>query len=187
MTLPAADIGAVADRHRRDQRRIRADEDAGADLGAVLGEAVIVAGDGAGADIGFGADAGIADIGEMVGLGAGARSSAFLISTKLPIWASAPISAPGLSRAKGPMLGAFATRCARLSICEKARMVTSSSMIDAGAEDDMRLDSDIAADPGVGTEKDGFGRDERGAARHGGFAVALLDGGFDAGAAGRGC
>ena len=47
-----ADERAVADRHRRDQRRIRADERAGADLGMVLGEAVVVAGDRAGADVG---------------------------------------------------------------------------------------------------------------------------------------
>jgi hypothetical protein len=36
----------------------------------VLEEAVIVAGDGAGAEIGVGADMGVADIGEMVDLGA---------------------------------------------------------------------------------------------------------------------
>ena len=52
MTLPERDIGAVADRHRRDQRAVRADEGAGADLGVVLVEAVVVAGDRAGADVG---------------------------------------------------------------------------------------------------------------------------------------
>ena len=65
-----ADIGAVADRHRRDQGRVRADEGAGADVGPVLGEAVVIAGDGSGADVRFGADPRIADIGQMVDLGA---------------------------------------------------------------------------------------------------------------------
>ena len=70
-----ADIGAVADLDRRDQRRIRADEGALADVGAVLGGAVVVAGDGAGADIGARADPGVADIAQMVGLGAGLDQS----------------------------------------------------------------------------------------------------------------
>ena len=42
-----------------------------ADQRLVLGEAVVVAGDGAGAEIGVGADMGVADIGEMVDLDAG--------------------------------------------------------------------------------------------------------------------
>ena len=65
------DIGAAADLHRRHQRRIRADEGAGADRGLVLVEAVVVAGDGAGADVGTGADMGVADVGEMIDLDAG--------------------------------------------------------------------------------------------------------------------
>ena len=58
-----ADIGAVADRHRRDQRRVGADEGAGADVGLVLGEAVVVAGDRSSADVGARADPRVADIG----------------------------------------------------------------------------------------------------------------------------
>ena len=61
---------AVADLHRRDQRGVRADERARADIGEMLVEAVIIAGDGARADIGARADARIAEIGQMVGLGA---------------------------------------------------------------------------------------------------------------------
>ena len=66
-----ADIGAVADRDRRHQRRVGADEGARADVGLVLAEAVVIAGDGAGADVGPCADARVADIGQMVDLGAG--------------------------------------------------------------------------------------------------------------------
>src|SRR3546814_19531162 len=46
------------------------DEGAGADRRAVLQEAVVVAGDGAGADVGGGADGGVAQIAQVVGLGA---------------------------------------------------------------------------------------------------------------------
>src|SRR5579872_6373724 len=66
-----ADIGPLADRYRRDQRRIRADERVAADLGPMLGDAIIIAGDGAGPDIGAGADQSVADIAQMIGFGAG--------------------------------------------------------------------------------------------------------------------
>src|SRR5262245_53686303 len=64
-------IGALPDRDRRDQRRVGTDEGVLADVGAVLVETVVVAGDGAGADVGVFAHPRVADIGEMVGLGAG--------------------------------------------------------------------------------------------------------------------
>src|SRR5580700_401203 len=69
-----ADIGAVADVDRRHQRGIGADEGTRTDRGLVLCEAVIVAGDGAGADVGTGADMGVADVGEMVDLDAGLQN-----------------------------------------------------------------------------------------------------------------
>src|SRR5690606_36529449 len=64
------DHGAVADGHRRDQRRVRADEGAGADVGTVFGKAVVVAHDRAGADVGLGADPRVAEVGQVIGLGA---------------------------------------------------------------------------------------------------------------------
>ena len=63
-----SDIGAVADLDRRHQRGIGADEGALADIGTVLGDAVVIAGDGAGADIGALAHSRIADVAEMIGL-----------------------------------------------------------------------------------------------------------------------
>src|SRR6202021_2781524 len=51
--------------------RIGADESACADLGPVLAETIVVTCDGAGADIGVGADMGVADIAQMVDLDAG--------------------------------------------------------------------------------------------------------------------
>ena len=68
ITLPELELGACADLHRCDQSAVRADEEISADFGPVFGDAVIVAGDGSSADIGAGADAGVPDIGEMVGL-----------------------------------------------------------------------------------------------------------------------
>jgi hypothetical protein len=65
-----AERGAAADGDRRHQLRIGADEDVVLDHRAVLVGAVVVAGDGAGADVDVPADGGIADIGEVVGLGA---------------------------------------------------------------------------------------------------------------------
>src|SRR6201994_4175050 len=70
---PRPHIGAVADLHRRHQGRIGADEGALADLGLVLGSAVVIARDSAGADIRPGADPGVAYIAEVHGVRAGAE------------------------------------------------------------------------------------------------------------------
>ena len=70
--------GALADFHRRHQRGVGADEGARADIGAVFAKAVIIAGDGARADIGARAHARVAQIGQMIGLSAFARSRAIL-------------------------------------------------------------------------------------------------------------
>src|SRR5258706_974201 len=64
------DICAVADLQRRHQRRMRADEDPRADIGEMLVVAVVIAGDGPGADIAGGANPRIADIGQMIGFDA---------------------------------------------------------------------------------------------------------------------
>src|SRR6185437_8332837 len=65
-----ADGGLRADRHRRHQGGVRADEGAVIDAGDELVHAVVVAGDGAGADVDAAADLGIAQVAEMVGLAA---------------------------------------------------------------------------------------------------------------------
>ena len=59
-----ADDRAVADRHRRDQARVGADERPRADHRPILAEAVIIAGDRARADVGARADLGVADVGQ---------------------------------------------------------------------------------------------------------------------------
>src|ERR1700744_907394 len=65
-----ADIGAVTDADRRHQRRVRTDEGALADIGVMLVEAIVIAGNGTSSDICTRADAGIAKVGQIVGLGA---------------------------------------------------------------------------------------------------------------------
>ena len=70
-----ADDRAVADADRRDQRAVRADEGARADLGPIFAEAVVIAGDGARADVGFRADRRVADVAQVIGLGALAERS----------------------------------------------------------------------------------------------------------------
>src|SRR4051794_39245816 len=62
------DYGAVADRDRRDQRGVRPDERSGADHCPVLAETIIIAGDGARADVGPCADFSVADVAQVVDL-----------------------------------------------------------------------------------------------------------------------
>ena len=67
-----ARVRAVAETDRRDEHRVDADERAGADRGAVLVLAVVVGGDRSGADVGPLADVGVADVGQVRDLRAGA-------------------------------------------------------------------------------------------------------------------
>src|SRR5678815_5469876 len=60
-----ADVGAARNAHRCDQRGVGADEAVVLDDGAALGGAVVVARDGARADVYLGPDVGIADVAEM--------------------------------------------------------------------------------------------------------------------------
>src|SRR3990167_1439942 len=66
-----AHVGAVAQGKRRDQDAVAADEHALADGGAVLARAVVVAGDGAGADVAVPANVGVAQVAQVAGLDAG--------------------------------------------------------------------------------------------------------------------
>src|SRR3989338_4553485 len=64
------DIDVVPDTDRRDQRGIAADLHPVADGGAVFLEAVVVAGDGAGAYVALAPDGDVAEVGEVIGLAA---------------------------------------------------------------------------------------------------------------------
>ena len=72
--VPVADVGAFAHGHGRDELRVAADERALADGRRVLLEAVVVAEDRARADVGARADDAVAQVGEVIGLGAPAHA-----------------------------------------------------------------------------------------------------------------
>ena len=76
-----------ADGHGRDEHGARADVGPRADRRAVLLLAVVVRRDRAAADVGVGADVGVAEVGEVLRLGARAPSVRAFTSTKLPTWA----------------------------------------------------------------------------------------------------
>lgn len=99
------DRDAVAYRDRGHQLSIRADKDIIANNRFMLVRTIVVAGDGARADIDVIANLRIAQIGQMTALEPFPRR-AFFISTKLPTWAPASSSAPGRRRANGPMVQA---------------------------------------------------------------------------------
>ncbi len=71
------DVGAGADGDGGDEGGVGADEGAVADGGEVLVDAVVVAGDGACADVDAGADDGVAEVVQVVGLGAFAEGGFF--------------------------------------------------------------------------------------------------------------
>src|SRR3990170_1993184 len=62
------DVGIGPDGERRDQARVRPDEGPGADLRLVLRDAVVVAGDGARADVRPLADGRVPEVADVVGL-----------------------------------------------------------------------------------------------------------------------
>src|SRR5690606_16300805 len=70
-----ADVRATRNADRCDERRVRSDEAFVLDYGAMLGRAVVVARDRPGPDVHASAHLGIADIGEMVRLGAGPETA----------------------------------------------------------------------------------------------------------------
>ena len=67
----------IAQRNGRNQHAVGADAYFVADDGFVFVDTVVVGDDGAGTEIGFAADAGIADVGQVVGFGAFADGGIF--------------------------------------------------------------------------------------------------------------
>src|SRR5262245_60835101 len=71
------DVGAVANSNRRHECAIRTDERPGANLGTMLIDTVIIAENRARADIRGCADAAVAKVGQMIGLGPRVEASVF--------------------------------------------------------------------------------------------------------------
>src|SRR3954452_3502871 len=163
--------GAVPNYHRRHQRRVGADERPGADVGVVLAETIIVAGDGARPDVGPRADTGVADIAQVVDLGSGLDHRLLDLDEVADVDALAQIS----SR---PQAGIRAEGGARIHLT--ALEVTEALDLHTVADGHARTEHgegahrDIAAEPGVVTEVDRAGINQRRTVPHGGLAHALL-------------
>src|SRR5947209_4212973 len=173
-----ADISTRTDLYRCDERRIRADKGVVADLRAVLRIAVVIAGDRAGADIGGSADRSVADIGEMVHLGAAADLGGLdlhkIADTRslLQVGTRAqPCKRPDRDALPHPRTFEMREGVDDCAILDD----------DTRADDDMRLDDDIAADFGVGGEEHRLRRDQRGAIAHRLLAQPLLHHGLGLG------
>src|SRR5262249_32905781 len=175
---PRTDISAPPSLARRPQRSVRAYKGSGADLGAMLGDAVVIAGDGARADIGARTDAGVADIGEVIDLGTFGELRLFDLDeiadlgvrAKLRAW---PQSGVGTDFRVRP----------NMRIDEVAETMNGRAVLDdhAGAEKHVRLDDHVPADFGVMAEKHRLRRDERRPFGHDLVAQPGLHGGFGLG------
>lgn len=106
---------AFRDRHRRHQLGIGADKHIVANDGFVLVRAIIVAGDGARADVNVIADFRVAEVGQVTRFRAFTQTR-FFISTKLPTCAPSRSSAPGRRRANGPMVQAVSRRASSTTL-----------------------------------------------------------------------
>ena len=96
-----ADGGAVAHRHRRHQHAVGANVHVVADHGAVLVGAVVVGGDAAGAVVDALAHRAVAQVGQVVGLGAARQRGVLHLDEVADVHLGAEL-APGRSRANGP-------------------------------------------------------------------------------------
>ena len=170
-----ADIGPFPHLHRCNQRRIRPDERSLADLGAVLGNPVIVAGDRAGTDVGSRTNRGVADIAEMIGLGAG------LDHRFLDLHEVADVHVrfeprPGAQ----PGIGTNRRALAHIRL-DKVRERSDHRIVfdlDARSKDHERLHHHVATEAGVRRQKDGLGRDQGDARLQCRLAQTLLQGGL---------
>ena len=164
------DIGAVADRDRRDQRRVRADKRALADCRAPLVNAVVIAGDRAGADIGAGADIAVAEIGEVVGLDPGAepgRLDLDEIADMHVFFEHRARAQPGERPDDRARRDRRRLRDARTSGCGHCRPT-----LTPGPNTTLRLDDDIAPEPRIGRQEHGLRRDQGRAGFHRARAAA---------------
>src|ERR1019366_1122074 len=147
-----SDVSAIADADGCDQNGVTADEGVGADDGAVLVHAIVVAGDGAGADVGALADLGIAQVGEVIGLGAASQLD-FL----------------GLHKIADVRLGADLAAWAESRVGAEDGCLPDDGLFGEGAV----VDADLIADAGVADDR--VAADEAVAA-DGGFAQQLHEG-----------
>src|SRR5262249_34036037 len=131
------------DRHRRDQRAVRADKGARADHRAVLVKTVVIAGDRAGTDIGFGADIAVTEIGQVVGFGAGAEPGRLDLDKIADMDVAFEHRAGAQPRIRPDDRTFGDSRAIEMREGSDADIVGNA---DAGAEDDIRLDDYVSAE-----------------------------------------
>ena len=139
--------------------------------GSIFEEAVVIAGDGPGADVGVGADFGVAEIGEVADLGAGAQCGGFDLDEIADLGAGSKVRSGPQPREWADMRAGANSRAFDARKCVNMRAVGD---LYSGAENDMRLDQDIAAELRVGAEKNRLRRDQRGSIDHRGAAKPVL-------------
>src|SRR6185437_13294383 len=121
----------------------RADEDVAPDLGAVLRKPIVIAGDGAGADIGALADRRIAEIGEVVRLDAGRERRVLHLDeiADMDAFAQGRTGPEPRERPDDRVIADFGAR-----EMAEGRDLDPLAHRDLGSEDDERPDDAVAAD-----------------------------------------
>ena len=157
ITEPAPTIAPAPITTGATRARVGADESALANLGPVLAEAIEIAGDRSRADIGFRPDRGVTDVRQVIDLGALADVGLLELHEIADLGAFSKLG-PGRIRANGPML-ALVPIARALDMAEGMDCCTICNF-DAGAEDDMRLDGNVAAELCIVGEPDALRVDQ---------------------------
>src|SRR5262249_35711520 len=148
------DIGTVADADRRHQRCVRTYESTLADISAVFGHTIVVADDRAGAEVCAGTEPRVADIGEMVGLGA------VLDHRLLDLDEVADVHLGAKPRAwPQPRIGTDQGALPHVRMVKMRERADHRVVLDrySRTDDDERLDHDVTTEPGVSREIDRLG------------------------------
>ena len=171
----SASVGAVADAHGCDERRIGADEGVFADRRAIFVEAVVIAHDRAGPDVCARADIGVADIREVARFCAITEGRVLHFDEVADLGFVAELRTRTETRERAD-LGVFANLC----LLEVAKGVDTRALgnFHAFAEEDVRLDDHISCDLGIVAKEDRVGIDQRNARLHRSDARTALEARF---------
>ncbi len=165
------DDGAITDRHRRDKRGIGADERARTDCCAMLVVAVVVAGDRPGADVRLGADIRVAEIRQVVRLGARAEFRCLHLDEVADMHLLAKIGA-GAQPGVWPHDAVRADNAA-FQVTERPDLRTGRDLY-ARTEYDVGFDRHVRRELGVGAQENGRRIGHGDAAVHRGCAQPRL-------------
>ena len=148
-----AGVGAVADGHRRDEHGVRAGAHVRADGGALLGRAVVVDEHAGRADVAVLADVGVADVGQVRHLGAGADGGVLGLDERAEL-------AVGAQHGAGPQVreraygGAVADRRRRAVGADHRGAVADGDVGQGGVRADGAATADLGAAEQLGSGVD---------------------------------